>query len=163
MLFTGITQTLVGWFEMFIGNTFSATIFISYGGFCFGYAGIYLPAFGMMTFFTDPETAVVDMNSFNQAVGIYHIMWALITFLFVIAALRSSGAVLAVLVVTTTVFIALAVNCMAPSASALKAQAALCIIDAACGFYAAMTGYWTPDTTYPIFTLNPIDLSPKDD
>lgn len=163
MLFTGITQTLVGWFEMFIGNTFSATIFIAFGGFCFGYAGIYLPAFGMTELFTDPVTKTYDANSFNQAVGIYLIMWAIITFLFVIAGLRSSGAILAVLFFTMMSFITLAINQTVPSSGAAKAAGAFCFIDSIFGFYAAMTGYWTPDTTFRFIRLDPLDLSPKDD
>lgn len=60
----GISQTLVGWWEMWLGyvfnllcggsitenfhsNTFSATVFCTYGGFNFTYGALYLPQIGI--------------------------------------------------------------------------------------------------------------------
>lgn len=43
----GISQTLSGMWEMFLGNTFSATVFTTYGGFNFTFGALYLPQIGL--------------------------------------------------------------------------------------------------------------------
>ncbi|GMK55586.1 hypothetical protein CspeluHIS016_0206420 [Cutaneotrichosporon spelunceum] len=162
MFFVGITQTLVGWFEMFIGNTFSATIFCAFGGFCFSYVGFFLPSMGIVDAFTDKATGEVSPD-FANSIGVFLAIWAGITFLFLLAALRSSVAIILVLFMAMMAFVFLAaVQFTGGAPGVTKAAGAFCLMDAACGFYAAMAGYWTPDTTYAFIRCDPIDLSPKD-
>lgn len=139
----------------------SATIFVAFGGFCFSYVGMFLPAMGVVDAFTDKVTGEVSPD-LNQSVGIFLAIWAGITFLFLLAALRSSVAIIAVLFCTMMAFTLLSVQNFTGSHTAQMAAGAFCIIDACCGFWAAMAGYWTPDTTYAWIRVNPIDLSPKD-
>ncbi|BEJ15993.1 hypothetical protein CspHIS471_0505980 [Cutaneotrichosporon sp. HIS471] len=161
MFFVGITQTLVGWFEMFIGNTFSATIFCAFGGFSFSYVGFFLPAMGIVDAFTDKVTGEISPDLPNS-LGIFLSIWSGITFLFLLAALRSSVAIILVLFFTSMAFALLAAQQFTGSLAVTRAAGAFCVMDAACGFWAAMAGYWTPDTTYAFIRVDPIDLSPKD-
>ncbi|CAK9781537.1 hypothetical protein CC85DRAFT_296511 [Cutaneotrichosporon oleaginosum] len=161
MFFVGITQTLVGWFEMFIGNTFSATIFCAFGGFCFSYVGFFLPAMGIVDAFTDKATGEISPDLANS-LGLFLAIWSGICLLFLLAALRSSVAIIAVLFFTMLAFAMLAASQFTGSVGVTKAAGAICIMDACCGFWAAMAGYWTPDTTYAFIRVDPIDLSPRD-
>ncbi|EJT46408.1 hypothetical protein A1Q1_05055 [Trichosporon asahii var. asahii CBS 2479] len=159
IMFLGITQTLTGWFEMFIGNTYSATIFVCYGGFIFSYSLIYLPSMGILEAYTDKETGL-PRPEFHSAVGIYLGIWAGITFLFIIASLRSSVAILSTLVFTCISFALLAAAEIGGSPSVKTASGATCMIAGLCGYWSAMAGYWTPDITY--VQIPPIDLSRSD-
>lgn len=158
-MFLGITQTLTGWFEMFIGNTYSATIFVCYGGFIFSYALIFLPAFGIVEAYTDKATGI-PRQGFHDAMGIYLGIWSGITFLFVIASLRSSVAILSTLVFTCISFALLASAEISGHPTVKTASGAFCMIAGLCGYWSAMAGYWTSDITY--IQIPPIDLSRSD-
>lgn len=156
-MFLGITQTLVGWFEMFLGNTFSATIFICYGGFIWSFPMMFGNELGTMTAFT-VEGAVLP--EFNQAVGLYCILWAVLSFFFVLAALRSSVAVLGTLFFVMIMFACMAAQFMTGTDGARLATGAFQIIAGVFGFWAALAGYWTPDVTYAFIRAPPINLAP---
>lgn len=158
----GVTQTLVGWFEMFIGNTYSATIFIAFAGFCMSYTGIYLPAFGVITSYTDPVTKELSPE-FDQAVGLFFSAWAVVILLFLLASFRSSVAIIGALTSAFLAFVCLAIDRMIPSNGVNTAAGVFCILASFHGFWGAMSGYWTPDTTFRFIHVSPIDLSPKDE
>ncbi|KAL1404823.1 hypothetical protein Q8F55_008433 [Vanrija albida] len=160
-LFGGVGQSMVGWFEMFIGNTYSGTMFISFGGFCFGLACMFIPSFGVIAGYSDANGQFTDQ--FAQALGMYLVVWAGIVFLFILASLRASVAILAVLVGAFMAFLLVGVGSMTGNVAVGKAGYAFCMIAATMGVWAAMAGFWTPDTTYPWVRISPIDLSPKDD
>lgn len=122
---------------------------------------MFLPAMGVMAAFTDKETGEISPE-FGQSVGIFLAIWSGVTFLFLLAALRSSVAIICVLFCTVMAFALLAATQFTGNAGIQNAAGAFCILDACCGFWAAMAGYWTPDTTYAWIRVNPIDLSPKD-
>ncbi|RSH83246.1 uncharacterized protein EHS24_006914 [Apiotrichum porosum] len=155
-MFLGITQTLVGWFEMFIGNTFSATIFICYGGFIWSYSMLFLPGFAVT------EAYMVDgvlTDEFNQAIGLFMVVWTIVTFFFCLAALRSSVAVLGTLSFTGIAFMCMAIQNLTGSDHARVAAGAFQLIAGSFGYWAALSGYWTPDVTYAFIRAPPIMLS----
>lgn len=122
---------------------------------------MFLPAFGIAEAMTDKVTGEMSPDM-NQSVGLFLGIWSATTFLFVLAALRSSVAILCVLVATTIAFGLLSAHSFTGNPTIQKAAGAFCIIDACFGFWAAMAGYWTPDTTYRWIRVDPIDISPKD-
>ncbi|WOO78447.1 Ammonia transport outward protein 2 [Vanrija pseudolonga] len=160
MLLGGISQTFVGWFEMFIGNTYSATIFGTFGGFNMCYAAIYIPSFGVLDAFKDANGKLGD--SFNQAMGIFFVVWSIVGFFFVLASFRSSVAILSTLTFTTLTFVCLAIFNMTGTKGSQYASGAMACIAAWCGFWAALAGYWSPDTTYDFIRLPPISLAKED-
>lgn len=137
-MFLGVTQTLVGWFEMFIGNTFSATIFICYGGFIWSYTMIFYPGFAVLEAYTVDG---VLQDEFNQAVGMFMIIWSVVTFFFILAALRSSVAILGTLFFTMMSFIMMAAQSMTGANSARIAAGSFQVIAGSFGYWAALAGY----------------------
>jgi succinate-acetate transporter protein len=88
----GIAQFAAGLFEFRRGNTFGATAFGSYGAFWLSYWWIV----------THLTAASGDVH---QGLGLFLIAWAIFTGYMTIAALRTSGAVLAVFVSLTITFL----------------------------------------------------------
>lgn len=73
ILFGGLTQTLVGWFEMFLGNTYAATMFASYGAWNMTFGCIFIPAFGVIQAYTLEDGTLSP--EFNQAMAIFNFAW----------------------------------------------------------------------------------------
>ncbi|GAA5838807.1 hypothetical protein JCM11251_006745 [Rhodosporidiobolus azoricus] len=158
LFYGGIMQVLVGMWEMAIGNTYGATVFSSYGAFNLTFAGLYLPDLGVAAAYTLADGSLDPQ--FSQAVGLYLIMWMMVTIVFIIGSLRSSGAVLSTLVFTAVAFLALAINNFSPSDGARIAGGALGMVAAFCSWWAAMAGFWVKDTTFAILQPNPLSLAP---
>ncbi|RXK37007.1 hypothetical protein M231_05714 [Tremella mesenterica] len=159
ILYGGITQTLCGWWEMFLGNTFSATIFGSYGAFNLTYGAIYLPAFGVIQAYQNADGTMKP--EFNQAVGLYMMAWMMVTILFILGALRSSLAVLLTLVFTGLTYLTLGIYYFYALDGARIAGGVFGMLATAAAWWAAMSGFWHPDSTFAFIRVGPIDLSPK--
>lgn len=93
---------------------FGATLFPAYSAFNLSYAMIYLPGSGIMGAYTDAKTGDVDPQ-FNQALAIYLWAWFILTFLFSIAAMRSSWVLFLDLVVLCLCLLLLACGNMTNS------------------------------------------------
>lgn len=93
----GIAQFAAGIWEFAKGNTFGATAFCSYGGFWL--------SFWYLTGHTDLTGAGADLH---KGLGVYLLAWGIFTLYMTIAALRVSGAVLAVFVLLTITYFLLA-------------------------------------------------------
>ncbi|TXT04381.1 hypothetical protein VHUM_04148 [Vanrija humicola] len=158
IFYGGMNQNLLGWYEMFLGNTFSATIFLTFGNFALAYACLLLPAFGVMQAFTDPATGK-PTEDFQYAIGIYLIVWACVMVLFILAALRSSVAILCCLFSAFMAFVLVGTGDLTGRKSVYRAGYGFCFVGAASGFWAAMAGYWTPDTTLDWIRISPIPLA----
>ncbi|MFH9983752.1 acetate uptake transporter [Streptomyces sp. NPDC017179] len=92
----GLAQFVAGLFEFRRGNTFGATVFASFG------------AFWLTYWWLVPRVAAVG-NAHN-ALGLFLLLWAVFTAYMAVAALRTSLAVLAVLVLLTITFVLLAIG-----------------------------------------------------
>lgn len=77
----GLVQFLAGMWEFPRGNVFGSTMFTLYAAFYFSYALILWPSAGVMAGFN-------NSSEFNNAVGLYFIVWAIITFLLWFSVLR---------------------------------------------------------------------------
>jgi hypothetical protein len=99
LFYGGLAQLLAGMWEFVKGNTFGAVAFTSFGAFwmSFWYLLNHLPAKA-----TPADTL--------HGVGVYLLMWAIFTAYMTVAATRTSGAVLAVFVLLTLAFVALAIG-----------------------------------------------------
>lgn len=107
MLYGGIAQWVTGLVEIISGNTFGATVFCSYGAFNMTYAALYLPGqlelfATLRRFSTDPQSSsafgvaqaytLADgslSSEFTQAIGLYLIMWMMVTIFFMIGAFEA--------------------------------------------------------------------------
>ncbi len=99
LFYGGLAQLLAGMWEFVKGNTFGATAFGSFGAFwlSFWYLLNHLPK----------DAAAKDLL---HGVGVYLLVWAIFTAYMTIAATRTSGALLAVFVLLTLAFVALAIG-----------------------------------------------------
>jgi len=98
LFFGGLCQLLAGMWEFRKGNTFGATAFSSYGAFWLSYAA-----------FVKFVAPGLPAATAHQAVGLYLLTWAVFTTYMTLAAVRVSGAVLAVFVTLSATFIILAI------------------------------------------------------
>ncbi|BGP30351.1 hypothetical protein JCM10296v2_002105 [Rhodotorula toruloides] len=155
-LFGGLMQTIVGLVEMFLGNTWGATVFCSFGSFNFTYAALYLPAFGVAQAYLRSDGTLDP--SFNQAVGLYLLMWVLVDGSFVIGALRTSVSVLSTLVFTFLNFVTLAVWKLDGSDAARIVGGVFGLCASACATWGAAAGFYTNDATFGFLQPSPINL-----
>ncbi|KNZ80497.1 Ammonia transport outward protein 2 [Termitomyces sp. J132] len=81
----GLTQFIAGMWEFPRGNVFGATVLTMYGAFWMSYATIFIPGSGVMLAFSD-ET------EFNNAFGMYLIVWLILTLLFIPPVVRRNMA-----------------------------------------------------------------------
>ena len=94
LVYGGAAQLLAGMWEFRKGNTFGAVAFSSYGAF-------WISFWVLLTFSKDAT---------SQSVGLYLLGWTIFTAYMTIAALRVSGAVLAVFVSLTITFVLLTIG-----------------------------------------------------
>ncbi|KAG0698567.1 GPR1/FUN34/yaaH family-domain-containing protein [Suillus ampliporus] len=154
----GISQTLVGMWEMFLGNTFSATLFATSGGFNFSCGALYLPQIGLKAAYT--VDGVVGQEFYN-AIGIYLGIWDLITFLFFLGALRTTAPTVATLGLTVCALTCLCLNAFTGNPHLATAGGALGIIASFGAYYSAFSLFWTQQTTFSFIRLPPLAIAPS--
>jgi succinate-acetate transporter protein len=99
LFYGGIAQLLAGMWEFVKGNSFGAVAFSSYGAFWL--------SFWYLSAHTDLSKAGADAN---KGVGMYLVIWTIVTAYLMIAALRTNTVVLGVFVLLTLTFLALAIG-----------------------------------------------------
>ena len=100
LFYGGLVQLLAGMWEFRKGNTFGATAFASFGAFWLSFYWLV----------SNEKLAGADAH---KAVGLFLLSWAIFTAYMTIAAMRTSGAVLAVFVALTITFILLTIGAFA--------------------------------------------------
>jgi uncharacterized protein len=100
LFYGGIAQLLAGMWEFSKGNSFGAVAFSSYGAFWL--------SFWYLVAHTDLSKA--SPHDANHAVGMYLIIWTIVTAYLMIAAFRTNMVVLTVFVLLTLTFLALAIG-----------------------------------------------------
>jgi succinate-acetate transporter protein len=96
LFYGGLAQFAAGLFEFRRGNTFGATVFVSYGAFWLSY------------WWLVPRLQLVGDS--HNALGLFLLAWCIFTAYMAVAALRVSLAVLAVLVLLTLTYLFLAIG-----------------------------------------------------
>jgi succinate-acetate transporter protein len=100
LFYGGIVQLLAGMWEFRKGNTFGATAFASFGAF-------WLAFYWLVTY---DAAHLAPAAEAHKAVGLFLLSWAIFTAYMTIAAMRTSGAVLAVFVALTITFVFLTIG-----------------------------------------------------
>ena len=129
LFYGGLIQLLAGMWEFKKGNTFGATAFGSYGAFWLSYAA-----------YVKFVVADLPASTANQATGLYLLIWAIFTVFMSVAALRTSGALLAVFVTLSTTFVLLTIGAFAQSETTTKIGGWIGLVTALCAWYAAFAG-----------------------
>jgi len=146
----GLVQLIAGIEEWACGNSFGATAFSSYGGFWLSFATLYIPQFGVVSAYT-------EASELDSALGIYLAAWGIITFIFLLACLKSSVCLVLLFFFLDVTFWCLCGGALGPSTNATKAGGAFGILTAAIAGYTALAGLLTRDTSH--FLLPVGDLS----
>ncbi|KAF8838033.1 hypothetical protein BDN67DRAFT_129291 [Paxillus ammoniavirescens] len=154
----GISQTLVGIWEMFLGNTFSATVFITYGCFTFSTGAIYLPGIGIAAAYSVDG---VPTEEFRHAMGIYLGIWGLITFLFTLGALSTTIPNVFTFAFTLGSFSCLSVNAFTGNPYLATIGGIFGIVAAFGAFYCSVSVLWTQKTTLSFIRLPPLIIGPS--
>lgn len=150
----GLAQLLAGMWEFACGNTFGATAFSSYGAFWISYAITISPWSGV----ADAYAEASDPNMEANGVSFFLWGWFIFTFIMLVAAMRSSGGLIAVFFFLTITFLLLAIGEYGyPSVTV--AGGAFGIITAFCAWYVALAGLLTPETSF--FVLPTFDIPNK--
>ncbi len=130
LAYGGIGQFVAGVWEFAKGNTFGATAFCSYGAFWV--------SFWWLTGHTDLSGA--SASDAAHGVGMYLLIWGIFTGYMTVAAFRVNLAVLAVFVLLTLTFLALAWGEFADSSGIHKLGGYLGLITALAAWYASFAG-----------------------
>ncbi|MFJ6569559.1 acetate uptake transporter [Streptomyces sp. NPDC091292] len=129
LFYGGLAQLLAGMWEFRKGNTFGATAFCSYAAFWLAYAAYARFVAGSL-----------PLSTAHQATGLFLLVWAIFTVYMTVAATRTTGAILAVLVTLSATFIVLCIGAFAQSADVTKAGGWLGLVTAVCAWYASFAG-----------------------
>jgi succinate-acetate transporter protein len=146
LFYGGIAQLLAGMWEFAKGNSFGAVAFSTYGAFWL--------SFWYLQVHTDLSKA--SPKEANHAIGLYLLIWALITAYLMIAAIRVNAVVLAVFVLLTLTFIALGLGewaGKAPGVGLSKVGGYLGLVTAVVAWYgsfAIVTNYTFKRTVLPV-------------
>ncbi|KAG9299262.1 hypothetical protein G9A89_013910 [Geosiphon pyriformis] len=138
----GFIQLLAGMWEMYHGNTFSATVFSSYGGFWMSFGLIYLPFTGIVKSYEGRE------DEFEHAIGIYLISWTIFTFIMFICSLRTKIGLTAALFVLTITYIFLVLKKFTGNHLFDQIGGSLGVVTAVIGFYLAFSDLFTTETPF---------------
>lgn len=126
LFYGGITQLLAGMWEFRRGNTFAATAFASFGAFWLSFAA----------YITQIAPHLAPAHAY-QATGVYLLAWTIFTAYMTVAAMRTTGAVLAVFVTLTITFLFLTIGAFAQSSSMDKVGGWVGLVTAAVAWYAS--------------------------
>jgi succinate-acetate transporter protein len=144
LAYGGIVQLLAGMWEFRTGNTFGAVAFSSFGAF-------WLSFWALEAFYAKDITGNV-----GHAVGLYLWGWAIFTAYMTVAAMRVSGAVLAVFVLLTATFVLLAIGASGAHASVTHWGGYVGLATAAAAWYASFAAVANSTfgrTILPIYPL----------
>lgn len=124
LFFGGIAQFLAGMWEFRVGNTFTATIFASYGAF-------WMSLWAIQVFYAK----LVPANVLGHALGLYLWAWAGFTFMLFVAALRTNAAVAITVLLLVATEVVLALGYDGNSLSTLKVGGYVGMATAAAAWY----------------------------
>jgi len=121
--FGGLCQLLAGMWEFRAGNTLGATAFASYGAFWISFA-----------------YGVVTKTISGPGASYYLLAWGILTFVFLLGALRTNGALISVFFFLTITFLALSIGFFNDSTTWHNIGGWLGIITAILAEYTALAG-----------------------
>jgi uncharacterized protein len=124
--FGGTAQLLAGMWEFRRNNTLGATAFSAFGAFWL--------AFALYVWQIAPH---LDPAHAYQATGVFLLAWAIFTAYLTLAAMRSTGATLAVLAALTITFIVLTIGAFAQSDGITKVGGWIGLVTAVLAWYAS--------------------------
>ncbi|HEY4023903.1 MAG TPA: acetate uptake transporter [Pseudonocardiaceae bacterium] len=148
LFYGGLAQFVAGMWEFRKGNTFGATAFPTYGAFWMAFA-FYIWFFA---------GKITDASAANTATGLFLLVFTIVTAYLAVAAVRTSGAVLAVFVGLTLTFLFLTLGKFANSDGLTHIGGWIGIVTAILAFYtsfAVVTNATWKRQVLPTFPMAP--------
>jgi len=136
--FGGLAQLIAGILEFGAKNTLGGTAFVSYGAFWLSFA------------------IGIETKSIGAGVSYYLLAWGILTFVFLLAALKTNIALIAVFLFLTLTFLALAIGAFGAGSTWNQIGGWLGIITAILAEYTALAGLLSSGRsafTLPTFPL----------
>lgn len=130
LFYGGIAQLLAGMWEFRKGNTFGALAFTSFGAFWLSY----------YWFVHTIAAGLTPAGEVHKAVGLFLLSWTIFTAYMIIAAMRTSGAVLAVFVALFLALLFLTIGAFANKSGVTHVGGWLGLVTAMLAWYASFAG-----------------------
>lgn len=148
----GLAQFLAGMWEFACANTFGATAFTMYGAFWMSFGTLYIPGSGILDAYGS------DASELDSALGIYLMVWFIVTFLLFIASLRRNVGLIALFFFLTLTFLLLGISKLITTNSVAvgKAGGALGIVTAFIAFYVGTAQLLIPEESLFVLPLGNI-------
>lgn len=135
LFYGGCVQIVAGIWELVMENTFGATVFTAYGGFWLSFGVIKMNGFNIANSYSD----AADLAN---AMGLFFVGWALVTFFFLMCTLRSTVAMFSLMLFLMLTFIMLASSEFASANGSASASNHLGITAGVFGCITAMIAYY---------------------
>ncbi|CAE6466233.1 unnamed protein product [Rhizoctonia solani] len=163
----GLTQILAGMWEFAAGNTFGATgnlfqldvfqqhwahvfiaAFSAYGGFWLSYGIILYPGSGVLDAYGGDKS-----DQLNDALGIFLLVWFIITFIMFFGTFRASVSLAALFFFLDLTFMLLMIGEFMQETKVTQAGGVMGAITAFIAFYTGAAGLYSPDASYFILPV----------
>jgi uncharacterized protein len=144
----GLIQIIAAVMEFSLGHTFGMTTHGSYGAFWLSYAMFLIPSLDIKGAYLG------DARAYSFSIGIYLITWCFVTFIFLVASLKSNliTIFLFLFLFLSLLFLSIAnfISTTSPAVSVglFKTGGAFSVICATFAFYLASSGLISLETTY---------------
>lgn len=134
VFYGGVVQLIAGVWELIVENTFGATVFTAFGGFWLSFAVITMDGFNITSSYSDP-------SELANALGLFFLVWALVTIFFTLMTLRSTVAMF-------LLFLSLAVTFILLASAQFTAANGSATVSGHLGTAAGVFGCWTAMCSY---------------
>lgn len=129
MLFGGAIELFAGLLCFVIGDTFSMTVFSSFGGFWLSYGLDFVPSMAAISEYDK------DPNMLNNVIGFYLAAWCVFTFLMLMCCLKSAWGLFLLLFFLDFTFLMLCIGNFINDNNCKMAGGYFGILASVCGFY----------------------------
>jgi succinate-acetate transporter protein len=147
LFYGGAVQLIVGMWEIVVENTFGCTTFASYGAFYLSYAAIQMDSFGIVSAYGDDE------GQLFTALGFWALGWFIFTSLMTVCTIRATWPLFTMFASIAVTLLLIVVGYLCPSEMCIRVSGGTAIFGACVGWYLAMGGLCSPETTY--FKIHP--------
>ncbi|EGW33224.1 uncharacterized protein SPAPADRAFT_60561 [Spathaspora passalidarum NRRL Y-27907] len=149
----GLVQFLSGIWEMFLGNTFAATMFTSFGCWWIQLGATFVPSFGIRAAYGDDE------EMFNNAMGLLILGWGMFAFMMFSLTLKANFSLsFAILTLALTLILTSAGFLCGANPHIFKAAGIMSIINCFAGWYDAFGALYNRSNSYVLLPTFPIPV-----
>lgn len=152
--YAGIVEACAGVWELINGDTFTSTVFISFGTFWISFASINIPTFGIMDAYAD------EPEQLGNAIGFFLLGWGIFSCMMTLLVMKTTWSLLTLFVTLDCTFFLVGAFYCTGNHGCKIAGGITAIISGICGWYACYcsicdkknTYFIAPSLAIPVFT-----------